>query len=465
MTDKKDKRTRPAEPDPPPKVAFDPDPLPPLRAELIERCKKAGIECTARPDVEENTFQIQLQAGREKRPVVVFGPGGLRAFLALPFESIAPVANYAAICSYSEDYIEAEVNVLGRGIGTTSLFYRQLLNLDLETEDDVVSPLVIAGPPGSGVQVAIGQGSEALAVIGSGFGSKQRRPAIRIDGAGAKTNEAASQILERVANAIFFQIDTLRGVALALARRRATPRTPRRRRIAGEPAEILFPRTEFDRDPIQLYWYARSAAGMPLLEFLAYYQAIEFYFPTYSRSEARRNIRNVLKDPAFRPDRDADVGRVLLAAQTTGAGYGTEQTQLRATLQECLEPGALRAFVSETKDRIEHLSKRVEGLTERKVGIGPPDADLRNDVADRIYDIRCKIVHTKSGGRDGNVELLLPFSPQADLLFTDIELVQYVARQVLVAASSPLQLGQDRSAAQPRLAPDDSRGSAAGSRR
>lgn len=65
-------------------------------------------------------------------------------------------------------------------------------------------------------------------------------------------------------------------------------------------------------------------------------------------------------------------------------------------------------------------------------------ADLRNDVADRIYDIRCKIVHTKNDLREGEPELLLAFSAEAQRLDFDIELVQYVARSVLIAGSSPM---------------------------
>lgn len=67
-------------------------------------------------------------------------------------------------------------------------------------------------------------------------------------------------------------------------------------------------------------------------------------------------------------------------------------------------------------------------------------ADLRNDVADRIYDIRCKIVHTKAGVDDSSFELLLPFSKDAEQLHHDIELIRFIARSVLVAASVAINL-------------------------
>lgn len=192
--------------------------------------------------------------------------------------------------------------------------------------------------------------------------------------------------------------------------------------------------------PISLYWYARSAMGMPLLQFLALYQVIEYYFPTYSQEEARRRIRAVLKDPTFRYDRDADIGRVLSILSGTGRGFGDERSQLRATLNACLNPSDLRIFFEEDEERIEFFSSKQKGLTDYKIPLATKDADLRIPVADLIYDIRCKIVHTKGESSDGEVELLLPFSKEAELLFYDIELIQYVARNVLVAASAPMTL-------------------------
>ena len=100
----------------------------------------------------------------------------------------------------------------------------------------------------------------------------------------------------------------------------------------------------------------------------------------------------------------------------------------------------MRAFLTATDERKEKFSSKAKGLTEHKISINNPSADLRNEIADRIYDIRCKIVHTKSGTDEGDIELLLPFSNEAEQLYFDIDLVQYVAQQVLIAASSPLKM-------------------------
>ena len=62
--------------------------------------------------------------------------------------------------------------------------------------------------------------------------------------------------------------------------------------------------------------------------------------------------------------------------------------------------------------------------------------DHRGAVAKRIYAIRNRIVHTKGGFEER--EPLLPFDPETRYLRHDIELVEFLARKVLVASSRPL---------------------------
>lgn len=176
---------------------------------------------------------------------------------------------------------------------------------------------------------------------------------------------------------------------------------------------------------------------MPLLQFLAFYQCIEFYFPTFSKAEARRKIGLLLKDPTFRADRDSDVARLLSAISISrSGGMGDERSQLRATISECLNPEELRAFFIEDKDRLEFFSgKQKAGI--HKIPLANEATDLRDDVADRIYNISCRIVHTKDSDQHGGA-MILPFSEEADILIYGIELAQFVSRKVLIATSSLL---------------------------
>src|ERR1700733_5421459 len=140
---------------------------------------------------------------------------------------------------------------------------------------------------------------------------------------------------------------------------------------------------------------------MPLLQFLAFYQTIEYYFPVYSRNEAIKRVRAFLKDPSFNVHDDSDVSRLLSSLDPgRSGGLGDERAQLRATILQCVEAGALREFLESDEGLAKFYKTQAEWKTisDKKIVIGNADADFRNDVADRIYDIRCKIVHAKGDG-------------------------------------------------------------------
>ena len=131
------------------------------------------------------------------------------------------------------------------------------------------------------------------------------------------------------------------------------------------------------------------------------------------------------------------MARVLTTVDPVGRfGLGDERAQLLATINECVDPQELRLFIEAAEDMKVFLSTKNKALTDVRLPIENTELDLRQPVAERIYDIRCRIVHTKGTRRD--VDLLLPNSKEAAMLGHDIELVQFLARKTLIAASSKL---------------------------
>ncbi len=409
------------------------------RQELQERCTPSGIKLYELDTVFGSaSLCIELSSGREKRVVRLFNTKQIKKLLELPFEDYIFLGDYIAICSYKNGIIEAELRSAKPLSGTP--LYRRLSGQNAYGEKIKVDDFLIEARQQYGfrdVRISIKQASETLSVLSS-LRNRPFRPSILIEGLEVSQHDVALSLLERISNSVCFQIDSAIDLPLVLVKDR---KVPLRRSLRRDPFNLEFPVTEFDEAPMALYWYARSATGMPLLQFLAFYQSIEFYFPIHSQAEAQRKVRNVLKDPTFRLDRDTDIRRILSSVKSIGTyGFGDERSQMKATLQECLDPDDLRAFLVSGEDRQKFFSSKTKGLTGVGLPINNPAADLRNDVAERIYDLRCKIVHTKAGGSDGEVDLLLPFSKEAELLYFDIELIQYLARKVLIAGSSPLSL-------------------------
>ncbi len=290
------------------------------------------------------------------------------------------------------------------------------------------------------VSISIGEASTEFRVLTSPRRSPIKSFTIAIRGLRITQHDQTVNYLVKISNAIFFEIELLYRQSFILARVRTSPRPLLGNIRRNEPTTIQFPRGEYHDAPMSLYWYAKSASGMSLLQFLAFYQVVEYYFPIYSEIEAQRRVQNILKSPTFSPFNTADISNLLAAIKSgTGRGYGTERTQLSATVQECLDPQALWTFLTDNEYRKESLSKG-KLLPKYRISLGDRYADVRDQVANRIYELRCKVVHTKSDSGDTELELLLPFSKEAESMESDIELIEYVAQQVLIASSRPLQI-------------------------
>jgi hypothetical protein len=105
-----------------------------------------------------------------------------------------------------------------------------------------------------------------------------------------------------------------------------------------------FPGMLHNRDAASLYLYARQLIDIPLLEYLVYYQVIEFYLPTYTRSATIIRLRNMLKDPSFDYNNDLALGRLLDTISPTSRKAMGEREQVATTIAHCVGDGAIAAF-------------------------------------------------------------------------------------------------------------------------
>ena len=185
-----------------------------------------------------------------------------------------------------------------------------------------------------------------------------------------------------------------------------------------------------------MYRYGRAAKDLPLLEFLAYYQVMEFFFPIFTREAVIRRLRLALRDPQIDTNNDSDLARIVNLIQPSGRIGGNERDQLRGTVMACVEPSWIIEYLEENEERKNHFCKR-QPLPSSPPVINLRDGqqDLRIQLSDRIYYFRCRIVHTKQDSGDAGIDLLLPSSKEAQSLWRDIELLRILAQKALIAGA------------------------------
>lgn len=316
---------------------------------------------------------------------------------------------------------------------------RRRLFEPLDDEDGEITPIVLKEQDSdTSTTIKIGESSEEFSAFYSSRMRSNSRLSIRITNTKTKTHDSTIRLLEKLTNSLFFQIDLQLGMPLALQRERSRngPRG-RRRSDLGTRDDLKFPEREYDQQPISLYWYAKSAIGLPLLQFLAYYQVLEFFMPTYSNHDAVGKIKNILKDPRFNAERDSQVARILATLRPSKRGFGDERSQFESVIRQCVSQEELRGFFESSPQITEYYKSDYKPISDKKIPVNNKESDLILETALRLYEIRCRIVHTKDQS-DKEVQLLLPFSKETADLHFDIALIEFIATAVLVASSAPL---------------------------
>lgn len=405
---------------------------------IKERCALSKLEIIEDSNVfmYSNEYTIKIPQGRGHREVNIWNASQARAIEAIAFENVKFIAGYHAIYVPADNLIE----VLIRPANIS--FYRHIRSrifpdVTHKHGDNARQHIVVDDEHGH--SISLGQASPTFYALLQSYMSPESLT-LTLKGFGCATHEIALSTLERISDTYLLQFDFVTGIAFGLGRTREYTTSSTATSQAVHALEsMVFPSLEYDHAPASLYRYGRSASSMPLLQYLAYYQVVEFYFPTYSDLVARKKVRNILKDPAFRPDREADINQLLRAAQPRTMGYVTERAQLKSTISECVDKATLIEFIEKDASRADFFKNPNKKSRHTKLSILDSKAEIIDELADRIYDIRCEIVHTKeAGGGNGNQSRILPYSAEADQLEHDISVMQYVAQRVLIASSQKL---------------------------
>jgi hypothetical protein len=420
-----------------PTVASPATPIPEPPAPFVRLkayCDTNKLKCTINTiEADFPVISIEFKNGRETRTVTILAEESAEALLRYPLAEIVFLGEFSAVCSYGGRWIEAAVRPhgpVGRG-----LLARRIFGKGPSRDGEPAEIEIREIPASSGLTIRLTERKGILSAL------EYSTPLyLRIEGIGITEHDKALNLLEDLSNSLFMQMDFRFDVPLTVARDRSlTRRLTRSRGRLDQDNQPTYPRHSYEKTPSALYWYARSATSMPLLQFLAFYQCIEFFFPQFSRIQTIAKIKNVLKDPAFDGSKDSDINVILNA--TLEGRRGTlleERKQLRATLEQCVDAVALLDFLNETEQRRAYYGTHYKKISDRRITLSDSDGVVVEQTSERIYDIRCKVVHTKNlDGGEGD-EMILPFSKEADLLLDDVDLIKFLARKVLVASSVPL---------------------------
>ena len=418
-----------------------------IKSEIFEDSRFFG-------EVPYKYIEFDFPVARSKETIRVYDNENIESILTCDFLKYRGISKYEAIWSSDLKTIECSVED-AIGFSFSRSIIRRLSKLfpieeTVKTEYDGDEPSKLLLFSNDSIQIYLGYSSKEFAVLSSRKDGRRIdidgsithfRATLQIKNVVVNTEDEARRILEKISNTLFYQMDVLYDCCMSLSPRRESLREQKRKKqYKTKDIEIqdLTLKFEYDEIPLSLYWFAQSNTHSPIFMYFALYQALEYYYPIYASRNAKERIQILLKKPDFRSTRDSDIMKILdIVKSNNSSAWGDELGQLKITLKSILLPNEVVEFIKANTEINEYFSsKNSTKIAERKLRLEDLTG-IMDDLAERIYDIRCRIVHNKASETDKKI---LPMTQNVEYLKNDVELLKFIVRRVIIANSRDFSL-------------------------
>ncbi|MER7008616.1 hypothetical protein ABT297_36970 [Dactylosporangium sp. NPDC000555] len=291
---------------------------------------------------------------------------------------------------------------------------------------------------GRGTCIEISSATATLAAVYMEAADRIRRPdieyvaSVKVKFPENLSSEAAMQRARSLAGTFFFELAALRQAHPRLHEPLLERDRVRSIRPAG--TAVRFPPQSVDARAGSLFVSA-DGAGSPLSRYLAYYQSIEYFLPYSDERSSIAKLKREVFSPGFDLSRDASL---LSLVRTIGRQTSRSERESFKDLITLVLPleKAKAIFEGLAEQYPDHFSKR--GKVQHVTYLHPADATraFPMQIADRIYDLRCRIVHSKAMGGAVGAEPLFPTDDEVAYVGADVELVRLVAMETITAFAS-----------------------------
>ena len=285
-------------------------------------------------------LKFGLPAGREEREVVVDADGAADLVADEHFLDWRSLTHYNGIWNHATSTIEVEVR--GPRLFSIRMMLRDLLG---HPGTEEAEPLVIDDPSAKRRLLLGDAHGTAAAVLTNPAARRRGRPplTIRCEGYEISTTKDADELIERVTDAFFFDLEINRRTSLVLARLESRP--PLGRRRTRKPKDPSFPESQYPHTPLVLYRFGRDRSLPPVIRYWALYQVLEYFFSRYVDEDALRRLQRHVRSPGFDPHRDEDLVKTI---SIVGRSANLrEQESLVTTLEAVTSADEVRAVIDD----------------------------------------------------------------------------------------------------------------------
>lgn len=451
-----------------------------LKEKLHDRCEAHGLLLTPRRgglrkvrsnDSKDDQFTLHIPNGKEtvEMPLSWDSTAQLRRIVQAASSGLQWLDSYSAFVELDEGYIEAAIKAVSPQEDIPSWVADYTYKIDPElfpvkVEEPQSRSLlhrlrsvreqgrIIANNERLGLSVEISSPSVLASLLRRRllfvdlllpyWSDRAHIATLKIRQTGRiRERSDALSLLEAVSRSFSYDLDVTSGGGFQLCLRPPWPpdfdddpadqRTKPKRTAVRQPLTLTM--NDYSPEGLSYYWHARQAKSIPAMEYLNYYQVLEYHFAQYALAEIVEYTRQRLKDPRFDPANSESLARFVSGIDSQMKQNKKELPSLQATLDQCVGQHALVEFMESDDELRDHLAKKntISGVPQ----IVASQQDIIKRMAERIYGIRNQLVHAKSENSREGAFILVPGSDEIRHLAQEIKLVRFAAQSVLIASS------------------------------
>lgn len=187
-----------------------------------------------------------------------------------------------------------------------------------------------------------------------------------------------------------------------------------------------------------------ASSDDPLIQFIGYYHILEYFFEEVYKKELIRLVREEIIRPEFSVNNDSELAKIIekIGNKSSSYTFANEREALKLTLKDFV-------MLDKVIDKLTYYtSEYVDYYKDNKVPFsGGVKVDLISDnkeifekLANRIYETRTSIIHSKSNELKSENKKRFIYSPfkDSEALSKEIPLIKALAEEVIINSAESL---------------------------
>lgn len=203
--------------------------------------------------------------------------------------------------------------------------------------------------------------------------------------------------------------------------------------------DIEFPKIKYIDDLIYHYEMALHS-NQPVLEYLSYYHILEHFYSIVLDEHIIDNVKEKLYSPGFSQKRASDIRALIKIIKNTlktdqdNLVPKTEKHALILTLKKFIYKNKVMDSLKESDNTlIDFYSKNIVSFSSGKKIDFSSDEKFYDTLADRIYNTRNAVIHSKAE----EINRFIPFKHEK-ILQKEIPLLQIISEQIIIKSGKEI---------------------------